>query len=425
MKSILQLCFALALVATVAPGSQASTCTLIQGAHVLLPEGAPQQVDVVFRAGQIISVGEDNGEGSGCVIIKAHGKILTPGLIETQTALGLVEISLEPSTNDTQLEAPEVGPQNRAAFQVWEGYNPDSTLIPIARRGGITSALLVPRGGTISGQIAWADLQGTSQAEAIQGKTVALVTHLGQAEASRAAGLHRLRGLLEESRTLQACESEWKKGRTRTFANVRGLRALWPLLAGEIPLVIHTHRATDIERALALSKSFGIRIIIAGGAEAWRLKEALARAKVAVIVDAESNGPGSFDQLHGRADNAAILEKAGVQVILSTFSTHNARKLSQMAGNAVREGMSHAGALRAISQNAAAAFGLQGLGVIRPGARANLVLWSGDPLELAHSPIALWIQGVPQDLTTRQTRLRDRYLNRTPATGTSAQGSTL
>jgi imidazolonepropionase-like amidohydrolase len=385
-----------------------SPCIAIVGAKVSLPDGVEKVTTVTLKGDKVASVG--GTASKDCEQIDGKGKVLTPGLIETQSSLGLVEVSLETSSVDTSLTAREEPRPTRASFRVFEGYNPNSSLIGIARRHGITSSVILPRNGAISGQAAWVDLQGRTQAEAVRSESVAMIAHIGQGAASRASSLHRLRTLFEEAKSFMKVEKDWGKNRTRPFKQVDELRALALVLSGELPLVVTAHRASDIERAVALAEEFTLRLILSGGAEAWKMKELLARKKVPVIVDPESNGSGSFDQIYGRANNAAILDAAGVPLIISSFSTHNARKLAQMAGTSVREGLSHGAALKAITQTPAEVFKLDGIGVIKPGATANVVLWSSDPLELNSAPTHLWIHGKAQSLSSRQTELRDRYM---------------
>jgi imidazolonepropionase-like amidohydrolase len=187
------------------------------------------------------------------------------------------------------------------------------------------------------------------------------------------------------------------------------LEALQPVLRGEQPLVLTVHRASDIETALRFADEFKLRLILAGASEAWLMREEIAKAKVPVIVDPLEDLPASFDRLRSRSDNAAILSAAGVTVVLSTFSSHNARLLWQRAGNAVRLGMDHDAAIRAVTQAPAEAFGLKGYGRLEPGAIANVVVWSGDPLQIGTRVEHVFVRGREQSLETRQTLLLNRY----------------
>jgi imidazolonepropionase-like amidohydrolase len=187
------------------------------------------------------------------------------------------------------------------------------------------------------------------------------------------------------------------------------LEALVPVLRGERPLVITAHRVSDIEAALRLADELKLKIILSGASEAWLLAGELARRHVPVILDPMGGLPVRFDRLHARDDQAARLARAGVPVMFSTFSAHQVRLLWQQAGNAVRFGMDHDAAIRAITEVPASAFGLHGYGKIEPNAVANLVVWEGDPLETSGRPLHVFVHGREASLETRQTRLLERY----------------
>src|SRR6516164_4550113 len=152
-----------------------------------------------------------------------------------------------------------------------------------------------------------------------------------------------------------------------------------------------------------------------GAVEGRMLAAELARRKVSVMLDPIEDLPVSFDRLHSRPDNAAILWRAGVNVVLTTwgggdrFTVHQPRLLWQHAGNAVRFGMDHDAAIRAVTQAPADAFGLKGYGRIEPGAVANVAVWSGDPLQTSTRVEHVWVRGREQSLVTRQTLLLGRY----------------
>ncbi len=139
------------------------------------------------------------------------------------------------------------------------------------------------------------------------------------------------------------------------------------------------------------------------------MRDELAKAKVPVVIDPLEDLPASFDRLRSRSDNAALLAGAGVSVVLSTFSSHEARLLWQRAGNAVRLGMDHDAAIRAVTEAPADAFGLKGYGRLAAGAVANVVVWSGDPLQIGTRAEHVFVRGREQSLETRQTLLLNRY----------------
>ena len=345
---------------------------------------------------------------AGCTVVSLpEGAQVTPSFIESSTALGLVEVSLEQNTVDSSSN--ESDPV-RAALTVVDGYNPRSTLIGVARLGGIGTAVLVPGGGLISGQSAAVDLVGTTQAEALITASVGMHAGIGGRGGSRSQTLMRLREVLEDARAYDRNRKAFEGDRFRDLAAERlDLEALQPVLAGEIPLVVSVQRASDIEALLRLAEDVGIRLVLVGAAEGWLLAEQLAAAEVPVVLDPLVYGPGSFEQIHARADNAALLHAAGVQVVISSFSSHNARTLRQAAGNAVRGGLPHDVALAAITRTPAGVFGLDRHGRLEPGAVANVAVWSGDPLEPSSELLHLVLRGEQVPLTSRQTALFEKY----------------
>ncbi|TNF25620.1 MAG: amidohydrolase [Deltaproteobacteria bacterium] len=387
-------------------------CTLIRGAS-LPGEDGERVVDVVVSGDRVAEVAPAGAAtATGCEEVDASGRILTPGLVDPYTQLGLVEVSLEAPTVDTDLKAPfqDGSGQIRASVRADYAYNPRSSLIPVTRLEGVTSAISVPAGGTVSGSSFWVDLAGPRQADAIQRAPLAMHASLGARAESRATAFQTLDVALREALDFAARQAAWEQNRTPGFLLPRlDLAALLPVARGEIPLVVAVGRASDIEGLLRMTEGTRLRLVVAGGAEAWMVRDALARRRVPVILDPLVYGPRGFDAVAARPDNAVLLHAAGVPVMFSTFSSHHARKLRQLAGNAVREGLPHQAALDAMTRVPAEVFGLADHGHVAPGAVANLVLWSGDPLELSTRVEGLWIHGQRLPLTSRQTALRDRY----------------
>jgi imidazolonepropionase-like amidohydrolase len=398
-------------------GALAQDCFVVTDAAAWLPAGRTEGVTIVAEGGRIVSVGarpadlavsgaQATYKGRACALVAGKDRIVTPGLIEVESDLGLVEVSLEGATSD--MDAEQSDPY-RAALRVSDAYNPRATAIPVTRVQGVTTAVIVPTGGLVSGQSAAADLAGGSQADAIFDTVVAVHGGIG-ATGSKAGDWALWRELLDHARLYQRTKGAW----TTELKHPEGisltdLEALQAVLRREIPLVLRIDRAADIEAALRFAREQNVRIVLTGAAEGWLVADQLAAAKVPVVIDATVYGAGSFDEVHGREDNAALLAKAGVPVVISSFSTHNARTLRVMAGNAVRGGLDPAVAIRAITQTPAEAYGLGDRGRLAVGAVANLVVWSGDPLEPLTVAEQVVIEGrvVPED--TRQTELLEKY----------------
>jgi imidazolonepropionase-like amidohydrolase len=397
-----------------------AACTVLSGGQVYLEAGV-EDVTVVLDEGDIVGVGrqlrnlrinESDGKvtgavwgGRSCDWVDISGQHLTPGLIAVPSHLGLVEVELEKETVDVDPGGDPVRADLRAA----DAYNPMSSVIPIQRTWGITSAVTVPVGGLVSGMGAWVDLVGATRQDAVIDAEVSMQVNLRDG-GSRADAVYRLRELLDDTRDFMRNRSSWERNQRRDYVtSKRDLTALTEVLAKRIPLVVSAHRAADIEGLLALAEEYDVRLVINGGTEAWLLADKLAATKTSVILDPLAYGAGSFDQIHARPDGAALLVAAGVPLVLSSYETHNARTLRQVAGNAVRGGLSHHAAMMAITAGPADAFMQPGYGRVAAGFVGNVVVWDGDPLELSSRPTRIWIHGDEIDLGSRQVELLRRY----------------
>ncbi len=385
-------------------GEARAQCLALEGGQLALPGARPTVGTLVIQAATITAAGDGVIVPAGCTRVSMTGKVITAGLIDGSSSLGVDEISLEPSTreDDAGGELPI-----RAAFRVEEGYNPRSSLIPVARLGGVTSAVVMPTGGLISGQAAWVDLRGVTQADVVERAPLAMVANLSD---NAGASLRTLRELLDDARQFITQQTAWERGQSRAFGVSRvELMALRPLLERKIPLVVGADRASDIEALLRFAAEQKIRVVIRGAAEGHLLSQQLAKAGVGVLIDPLVCGPGGFDQVRGRRENAARLQAAGVTVAIGAFSEHNLRKLRQLAGNAVRDGMPWEAALDSITGAPARLFGMQGYGTLSAASVANLAVWSGDPLELSTQLEQLYIHGRRIELKSRQSELLQRY----------------
>jgi imidazolonepropionase-like amidohydrolase len=230
---------------------------------------------------------------------------------------------------------------------------------------------------------------------------------------SRAAALLQLREALEDARDYLAHRSAYDEARRRPYRLGRlDLAAFEPVLKREIPIVVSVERASDIEAVLALARELGLSLVIEGGAEAWMVAGDLAKAGVPVILDPLVDLPWAFEGLGATLENAARLAKAGVMIAFETGDSHNARNMTQLAGNAVAYGLPWEKALAAITVNPAKIYGMAGrTGTLEPGKSADVVVWSGDPLEVTSAPVQVFIRGEKIPMTSRQTLLRDRYLD--------------
>ncbi len=383
--------------------------------HTVADQGVLTNTDVLIRDGKIAAIGTGLSAPDGATTVDANGRALTPGLFGGLSAIGVEEVSLEPTTADAGviLNAPAFETQWRPEFDVTAAYNPRSVLVPVARVEGLTWTVLAPasaEGGTfLAGQGAAVTLDG--RYDAVLSNSRSLFINLGGnsnalSAGSRAGQWMLLDQAIRETRSPSANDEH-------VLLHPAGREALAKYLGGG-RVVFGVARAAEIRRVVAFAKRYGMKPVIAGGAEAWVVADELAREKVPVLLDALENLPYTFDGIGARLDNAALLQRAGVRIAFTQFNeSHNARKVRQLAGNAVAHGLPKDAALAALTAQPAEIFGLAGeRGRIARGQVADLVLWNGDPLEVTSAADQVWIAGRAVEMRSRQTELRDRYLKR-------------
>jgi imidazolonepropionase-like amidohydrolase len=407
--------FALAACALAPVAVEAAPPVVIRHAKLHVGDGTSvDDATIVIADGLVKSVGRgDVASPAGAIEIDAAGRPVTPGFIAIDTSLGLVEIEMEGSTVD---DARRDGRHVRASYDPAPAINADSTLIPIQVVEGVTSAAVAPTGGLISGQVTWIDLLPGDYARIVAKRRIAVDVQLGQSvDGSRAAALDELRRVLLDAREYRRRKGQFERNQMRPLAaRPEDLDALAPALDGKVPLTVSVNRASDILALLELAKELRLRVVIVGGAEAWKVADRLAAAKVPVVLTPSKNLPVSFDALGARLENAALLSKAGVELVIADIGgAHNVRNARQEAGIAVAYGLDPAQAITALTLGAARIMGMDAsYGSVAPGKVANVVIWDGDPLEVTSYPTHVLVRGEVQGQVTRQTLLRDRYLVR-------------
>lgn len=404
-----------AAVVSAVSGAAMAESVLIRGArvHTVDSAGTLDATDVLIRDGKIAQIGPALVAGDARVV-EANGRALTPGLFGGLTALGLEEVSLEASTVDHSYTPGALAPAQpismRPEFDIAYAYNPDSMVIPVQTAAGVSYSMLAPGaapGGTlVNGQGGIATFDGVSID--LLPASRSLFLSLGSGASPLTGNSRAAQYMLLDQAVRETRGALFEGERLLTLA---GRETLAKYLAGG-RVVMSVDRAIDIRRAVAFAKKVGMKPVIVGGAEAWKVADLLAREKVPVLIDPMANLPGGFDQIGATLDNAARLHRAGVTFAFTQGGdgSHQARKLRQAAGNAVANGLPWDAALAAITATSAAIFAANDRGRIAVGLRADLVLWSGDPLEVTTLADAMWIGGKTQSLRSRQSELRDRYL---------------
>ena len=370
---------------------------------------------VVITNGRIAAIGTNVAVPAGARVIDGTGKVVTPGLLDSSTSLGTVEIPLSAAgTDDASTSADGI----TAAFNVADNLNPYATAIPVTRVDGITRAVIVPGTGRslIAGQGVLVDLGTVGATITIHRNPVAMYAVLGERGAqlsgggARSAALLRLKEALQDARDYAANRTAFESAQRRDYALSRlDLEALVPVARGQLPLVIDVNRASDILGTLRFARDNNIRLILSGVAEGWMVAREIANAGITVIIDPMRNLP-RFEALGITLENAARLNEAGVNVVIASFEAHYSRNIKQQAGNAVSYGMPWEAALRAVTINPARLWGIEErYGTLEVGKDADVVVWSGDPFELTTTVEHVFINGREMSKETRQEALFRRY----------------
>lgn len=375
-----------------------------------------EHATVVFDGAKVLAVGANGAVPAGAVVVDGRGKVTSPGLIAVGSQVGLFAVGMEEGLGDSSTAGAV-----RAAFRTSDGYNPLAVQVPVDREEGVTSAVLSPSGrALITGQGHVVELRTALTAVPDGKRPVAMFGawdgHVAAAfGGGRSSMAQAMRSLIDDTRLYAKQRAAYDRGDLRPLAfEPAQLQAMLPVVEGRLPLVLRADRATDILAVLALTKREGLKLIIENGAESWLVAAELKAAKVPVLLTPSTSGVVEFDALHARDDLAAVLVAAGVEVVVTSWASDNGTtRLRQEAGIAVQNGLPRAAAFRAIAAGPAALFGVAHdgapAGVLKAGARANVVMWSGDPLEVLSIAERVWIAGEAQTTPSRQRQLAEKY----------------
>lgn len=406
--------------------------------------GPIENATVVVQGGKVVAVGANVPVPAGVPVSDGTGTWITPGIFATVTALGLWDVGAVGESNDT---AARNSPFS-AALDAAPAINSKSQHILVSRAGGITRAAVAPDAASsiFAGQGAMIDLG--NDPDAVRRPRAFQFVELGEAGGrlaggSRTAAHTLLRNALREA-TRYGEESGLSGGPSRPAEVTTGddipidprlvesdaerncdvlltrfdAAALVPVVTGRQPLYVHVERAADIRSVLALPREFPrLELVLVGSSEGWLVADEIAAAGVPVIANALTDLPARFEQLASTQSNIGRMQDAGVKVAINASAMEQPRYLPQFAGNLVAltsipraDGLSWGEALASITSIPAEISGYGGkLGVLKPGAAGDVVVWNGDPLEVTSAPVRVYIDGVEQPLENHQTGLRDRY----------------
>lgn len=389
---------------------------------VIHPITAPviERGTVIIQDGKITAVGTNLQVPDGAAVYDANGLHLYPGLIDSNTTLGLTEIESIQATVDTA-ETGQFNPNARVEIAI----NPDSELIPVARANGITTAVVAPSSGIIAGMGCVINLDGWTWEDMCLASPLGMYLNMPASggdtnrpgEQRRQDWQNQLRPLkefIENARRYQrARDAGGKDGLPVHERDVR-YEAMIPVLQGEVPLFVRANNAIAIRAAIEWAEQEKVRIIIVGGSEAWKVADTLKEKNVPVILGRIHSLPPSEDAPYDLPfTHVKKLSEAGVLFAFSSSDASNVRNLPYHAATTVAFGLTQEEALKALTLYPARILGLEKqLGSIETGKQANLILTTGDPLQIRTQVKQVFIEGNPVDMGNKQTRLYEKYRSR-------------
>jgi imidazolonepropionase-like amidohydrolase len=428
--------------AEVAAGQQKAVA-LKGGKLLTITHGVIDNGVLVMEGGKITAVGPAASVNvpAGAQVIDVSGMTVYPGLIDSETALGLTEISAEQSTNDQIELSDEIMPH----MHVYDAFHAETELIPVARLNGITNAIVAPDSrDTLPGQDSFIQLDGKSAQEMLLVRDIAMplnftgdqrrnqsferakfpFTRMGMAAqlrqafldaqdyAQRWADYEKKKSDFESkpSDTAKKSDDKGKKQPPTPPKRDLKLEALLPYLQGKKSIVLAAEGPSDLETAVGLAKEFNLKFVLDHISHSQSVLDYVASLRVPVIVGPIYETPKPEERYDVVYSLPAQLYKRGVKIAFASFDAHNVRNLPYQAGFATAFGLPYDEALKAITLNPAEIWGIADkLGSLDAGKTANVVVANGDPLDFKTDVKQVFIEGRQIPMTSRQTRLRDQY----------------
>jgi imidazolonepropionase-like amidohydrolase len=407
----------------------------IKGGKIFTLAGAPIENGIVLiRDGKIAAVGANIEIPADAQIIDATGLEVYPGMFDAATQIGLGEISQVSATLDVT-ELGDYNPELVAATAV----NPASAYIPVTRASGITEVIAAPGtagfdaqgGGLITGQASAFNLAGWTMEDMQLNRSVAMVINwpsiqtrsfdfatfsikekpYADAKKEYDKSVNELSDWLNRARHYAQAK---EKGSPAFYERDLKLESLVPVVQGKLPVLVIADEERDIRNAIEFCSKQNLKMILGSGAEAWKVKELLKEKKIPVILGPTERIPDKEDTPYDKPmTQPSELFVAGIPFAFSSFGTSFSRRLPQYAGASVAYGLPHDEALKAVMLNAAQIFGLSDqLGTLEPGKLANVIVTSGDPLELQTQVKYLFIKGQLTSTANRHSDFYEQYRKR-------------
>ena len=387
-----------------------SQSVLLKGGMVHSGGGEEAKLqDILISGNMIAKIGNNLTINGKTQVIELNGLPVTPGLISPMSNLGIVEINSLDVTRDDESDILKSG------FSIFNAFNPNSTGIAWNRSNGVTSAITSPGSSSFPmfGLASYFVLDGSLEIKGL--KDIAMFGRMGASYGSRAETLTILESLLELGQKAGSTPVEEvleMRLADQLELQAQDIRALNNLVNKDLPFVLETNRAVDILQAIALKEKYGLNLVLSSVEEAPMVIDQLQASGIPVIIDPMDNIPDSFDELGSSLMLGKVLDQAGIKVMFSTQRSHNYHLMRQGSGNAVAYGMSYESAIRGMTLTVAETFKLGNRGSIIEGKIADIVVWDADPLEPSSFPKFVFIDGKLQDLSSRSTRLTERYTNK-------------
>jgi imidazolonepropionase-like amidohydrolase len=414
--------------------AQQKPVVLRGGKLLTITHGTIEKGTLIMEAGKIAAVGPENSVRipKDAQVIDVTGMTVYPGLIDSETALGLTEISAEQSTNDLLENSDEIMPHMRVA----DAFHAESALIPVTRLNGITNAIVAPQSGdTLPGQDAFIQLSGASATEMLLMRDIAMPLNFTGEQRRNQGPFERRKfpstrmGLAAQLRQAfldaQDYAQKWSDYEKKKSAGSGKpddkspsapkrdlkLEALLPYLRQQKPVVLAAEEANDLQTAVSLAQEFNLKFVLNHVTHTQAILDQIAALKVPVIVGPIYQEPKPEERYDTVYRLPAELYKRGVKIVFASYDSHNARNLPYQAGYATAFGLPYEAALRAITLNPAEVWGVADrLGSLDQGKMANVVVANGDPLDVKTDVKRVFIQGEEMPMSSRQTRLRDEYM---------------
>ena len=413
------------VLASVAQGQTQTGTYVIRGGTVVpvvgarIPNGA-----VVISGGKIQAVGANVQAPQGATVIDATGLFVYPGMIDSGTELGLTEIGSVPGSTDTR-EIGDFNPQDVALTAV----NAHSELIPVTRVNGVTTVVTSATGALMSGTAALIDLWGWTPDEmAITPRVAQVMSYPSSGGGGRGGGFGgRPQGDAAETVSRQARAMRDLFADARAYADVKAklaaggsvpnasrvnqaMESLVPAIRGEMPIIFDVNTIEQIRGVRTLADSFKLKVILRGPRDAWRVADTLATRGIPVIVGPTTQVPGSDDPYDAIYAQPGVLAKAGVKIAFQTSGASDVRDLPYNAALATAYGLDMDEAMKALTINPAQIFGVADrYGSLEPGKVANVMVTTGNPLDVRSNVKYLFIRGEQVPLTDRHTKLYEQF----------------